>query len=1273
MEGGKKGKLCLPVLENCYGMPPQLKVKPPKLSGLQRVSKPWGSVDLPIDILLLTVEDCEFLSCYSFLGQPVKSYNMEVGTIYFGYIGTDQNQLKVALKTCAKGSVVPGGSSAAVKNAVRVLRPKAVFLVGTCRGLTSDKVKLGDVVVSAKLTTPAGFKIPVSSHLGDLVRDAPFGWVAPLENPDELEVKVHCDGDILSQAEWCKVADLQKQYPESIAVETEGEGVFAAAYDEKVEWVIVKSVASFVNQTQPSSSEWMSFASTMAASVVAKMISDPAVFKDWPHCNQGILTKRLKTDEGSSKDTLKETHEMSKHLKDKFSEMEGNQERANEQLVKIEEMVKHLQPCERNSKECLKDEQDPIDLVNYMTLIRKLYEDREGWLAPFPWCEEFRFNLDNIFTRLKFVSRKKERGIKTDESVDMFQIFQPHKECSQPKRVLIEGQPGMGKTTYCHKIAFNWAKERKGGESFPDVLLVLLLKCKDINFSLWEAIDDQLLPREVNEEEKERFFTFIRDNQSKVLLVLDGLDELPRSELSIYKEIIQGRVLPESYLVVTARHEVGMTVRECCHTLLEVEGFTKTDAKNFIQKYFREREDLAEKLLDKLDSDITLQDLTANPLNATLLCLLCEDFGGQLPESRTLVYLEIVECVLRRHRLKMKLPETDEDLVALYQVELKQLGRIAMEGLENDSVYFDQSAFQGFSSDLQSGLGFLSVEAGRSKRRPGRSYSFLHMSFQEFFAAHHLCCQLLDEEISVDSLVADLRYFNEFQQVLMFTIGMLAQKCEAAVKALIAGTATQVNLKHCRLEVALACINECKRGENTFDKEMAQFFGSHLQLEDADCFGLNRELAAVCIETMKTDSTVTSLQLGDCNIDDASFAALSELLRKENSTLEWLYLSDNAIGEVGADALAKGLKENSTLTSLNLFYNAIGDVGADALAKGLKENSTLTSLDLSNNAIGAVGADALAKGLKENSTLTSLNLFYNAIGDVGADALAKGLKENSTLTWLHLSNNAIGAVGADALAKGLKENSTLTSLGLSGNAIGDVGADVLAKGMKENSTLTCLKLSNNAIGDVGADALAKGLKENSTLEWLQLSGNAIGDVGADALAKGLKENSTLTRLELSHNKIGDVGADALAKGLKENSTLEWLQLSGNAIGDVGADALAKGMKENSTLTRLELSNNAIGEVGADALAKGLKENSTLEWLQLSGNAIGDVGADALAKGMKENSTLTRLELSNNAIGDVGADALAKGLKENSTLTWLDLSNNAIGATSVLMHSNCLIM
>ncbi|XP_044162952.1 NLR family CARD domain-containing protein 3-like [Acropora millepora] len=971
--------------------------------------------------------------------------------------------------------------------------------------------------------------------------------------------------------------------------------------------------------------------------------------------------QKLLSDWKKDDDILKEMHERTHdalgEIKEKqqktyneLGEMKENQERANFELGEVKEMIKQQQLQERITKESLKDKQDPFDIVKYISIIRQLYEDREGWLAPFPWCEEFRFNLDNLFTRLKFVSRKRERGIKTDVIVDMFQIFQPHQECSQPRRVLIEGQPGMGKTTYCQEIAYDWAKKRKGGESFPDVTLLLLLKCRDINCGLWEAIDDQLLPREVNEEEKERFFTFIRDHQSKVLLVLDGLDELPRGQLSIYTDIIGGRVLPDSYIVVTARHEVGVKVRECCHTLLEVEGFTKTDAEKFILRYFKE-EHVAEKLLNKLDSDMSLQDLTRNPLNTALLCLLCEDFGGKFPESRTLLYLEIVECVLRRYRRKMKLLETKRDLLVLYEVELKQLGFIAVEGLHNDSMYFDESAFKGFSSNVKSNLGFLSVEAGRSKRRPSRSYAFLHKSFQEFFAALFHCCQLLDEEISVDSLVADCRYFQEFQQVLMFTCGLLAQKCEGAAKALIAGIATQVNWDQSLLYVALDCIYECKIEGTTFDKEMAQFFGSHLKLQTVDCLGLTKELVAMCTETMKANSTVKELLLRSYSFDVASADALAKGLT-ENSTLTSLDLFGNQIGHVGADALAKGLKENSTLTSLNVSRNQIGNVGADALAKGLKENSTLTSLYLSYDQIGNVGADALTKGLKENSTLTSLDLSYNQIGNVGADALAKGLKENSTLTSLFLSYNGVGDFGTDALAKVLKENSTLTSLNLSYNQIGDVGADALAKGLKENSTLTSLYLARNQIGDVVADALAKGLKENLTLTSLDLSRNQFGNVGADALAKGLKENSTLTSLNLSSNEIGNVGADALAKGLKENSTLISLDLSFNHIGDVGADALAKGLKENSTLLSLDLSFNKIGIVGADALAKGLKENSTLISLGLSGNQIGHVGADTLAKGLKENSTLTSLKSSSNQIGNVGGDAIKHALKENLALRLL---------------------
>ncbi|XP_068716682.1 NLR family CARD domain-containing protein 3-like isoform X2 [Montipora capricornis] len=910
-------------------------------------------------------------------------------------------------------------------------------------------------------------------------------------------------------------------------------------------------------------------------------------------------------------------------------------------------------------------EQDAFGPVaDFVDVIRELYKDREGWLSPFPWCEEFGFHLDNIFTRLKMVSRKKQRGVKTDSIVNMLEIFKPHEEHSQPKRVLIEGQPGMGKTTYCNKVAYDWAKNCKAEDSFPDFQVLLLLKCSDISSDLWEAIDDQLLPKDIKKEEREKFFTFVRDHQSKVLLVLDGLDELPSDYLPLYKEIIKGRMLPNCYLVVTARHEAGIKVRKCCHTLLEVEGFTEAAAEGFIRRYFKTDEHLAKKLLDKLGTDASLSGLTANPLNTALLCLLCEDFQGDLPEGKTLLYHEIVQCVLRRYRKKKELPKTDEDLTQLYHAELKHLGSIAWNGLLNDEMYFDDSAFRNGTGNLIPELGFLSAQAGRSKRRPSWCYGFLHKSFQEFFAAFYLSCQLVNEEISPDGLLADTRYFKEFQQVLMFTCGILAQQCETKAMALMASIASQINQSNevesdDNLRTALNCIKESGKEQGTFGKELARSLGSLLEIQCISYYNQIVDSAPILAQAMAANSTVTKLNLSGSKIGDTGAAALAKAV-EINSTLAVLNLSWNEIGESGAAALAKAVEVNSTLTKLTLSQNKIGDSGAAALAKAVEVNSTLTKLNLSHNEIGDSGAAALAKAVEINSTLTLLNLSWNGIGDSGAASLAKAVEINSTLTKLNLSDNEIRESGAAALAKAVEVNSTLTKLDLSANKIGDSGVAALAKAVEVNSTLTELYLSNNEIRESGAAALAKAVEVNSTLTELLLVSSKIGDSGVAALAKAVEVNSTLTKLNLSDNKIRESGAAALAKAVEVNSTLTKLTLSVNEIGDSGVAALAKAVEVNSTLTELYLSNNEIRESGAAALAKAVEVNSTLTKLNLSDNKIRESGAAALAKAVEVNSTLTELYLLWNGIGDTGAAALAKAVEVNSTLTKLTLSQNKIG-------------
>ena len=223
--GGKK-ELCLPSPED---RPPQLIFKLKRECDLPTHLKAWSGDHLPIDILLLAVENCDFLSCFSFLEQPFKSYKFGIGYVYFGRMGgaSDQEKLKVALMNCSKGAATPGGSLTVLLNAFRFLRPKAVFSVGTCISLDLENVRMGDVAISSKLTTAEGYRTPVGRLFGSLVRDAPNGWVAPLENLDELKVEVHCTGDILSCSllNTCGNDDICAKYPGAIAIETEGTGI----------------------------------------------------------------------------------------------------------------------------------------------------------------------------------------------------------------------------------------------------------------------------------------------------------------------------------------------------------------------------------------------------------------------------------------------------------------------------------------------------------------------------------------------------------------------------------------------------------------------------------------------------------------------------------------------------------------------------------------------------------------------------------------------------------------------------------------------------------------------------------------------------------------------------------------------------------------------------------------------------------------------------------------------------------------------------------------
>ena len=67
-------------------------------------------------------------------------------------------------------------------------------------------------------------------------------------------------------------------------------GVYAAAHDFKTEWVVVKGIKDFADETQSPIKKWNEIACVMAASVVANILNDPVIFQDWPHFNAGIAS-----------------------------------------------------------------------------------------------------------------------------------------------------------------------------------------------------------------------------------------------------------------------------------------------------------------------------------------------------------------------------------------------------------------------------------------------------------------------------------------------------------------------------------------------------------------------------------------------------------------------------------------------------------------------------------------------------------------------------------------------------------------------------------------------------------------------------------------------------------------------------------------------------------------------------------------------------------------------------------------------------------------------
>ena len=441
----------------------------------------------------------------------------------------------------------------------------------------------------------------------------------------------------------------------------------------------------------------------------------------------------------------------------------------------------------------MKNTSDLLFLADsYISVVVKLLKaeyKRRSQLRPLLWDSTIELPLDDVYTRLKIVSRRKADFRVDDNEVNVFDIFTALDK-GEDVMTLVEGSPGIGKTTFCLKLAYDWAHGKIPAEcSFPKFEIVLLLKCRDIHEDIMETISEQLLPEDMEEKTKERLFNFIKDihHQEKTLIILDGLDELPKDSEHYVDKLLQRRILSFCYVLATSRQERGIDVRKKYgfDILLEIKGFTESDSFDYIRKHFNNVGPLhsskGESLIKEIKENTLLRALRNNPLNLLLLCVIYEDYEGNLPSSRSELYQVIVLCLLKRYCAKHNPAALRDyhDLEKQFEETILALGELAWLCLLSDRYCFRQSELASlerrYKGLVSRDIGLVYKEESLRRLMPQHEYYFLHKTFQEYLAAAFIAHKLRGNELRLFERLSFHELVKNYREVFLFVSGILGR------------------------------------------------------------------------------------------------------------------------------------------------------------------------------------------------------------------------------------------------------------------------------------------------------------------------------------------------------------------------------------------------------------------------------------------------------------------------------------------------------------------
>ncbi|XP_048575785.1 uncharacterized protein LOC116609594 [Nematostella vectensis] len=850
------------------------------------------------------------------------------------------------------------------------------------------------------------------------------------------------------------------------------------------------------------------------------------------------------------------------------------------------------------------------DFIDYLHL--RYTTGEEVLIEPLEDMEDGNFTLKNMFSELEIVRKD------TDIKVPMYDLFTASEQSKTVRSVLLEGDSGAGKTTLCKKIAYDWATGVLAEtESFPQVELVLSLKCKGISSKGFpQAVQDQLFPEEFSVQDRVEVVQYIKENQNKVLIILDGYDELPLEARESINNVICKKFYSSSYTLLTSRPEKKLSKYFTGSNALEIKGFHDVD--DFISIFFNSLPDYAAFIVEIISKGISNVDL-CNPLTLILFCLSFKDHCERNREndfSHDMTFRELYEDVaysrIRRYFEKENLNFDDDDIQAMSL----RLGEIAFHSLKENDYTFPLPKL----SDVLKKVGFLTRRKSPSTIRAVEMYSFVHKSFQDFFCAVFLADRL-GQGIVESVLINDVRfYFTVNRYDLAMMVGSNVMKAVESLAGKVPEHPPEVipwcdwRYHSIALKLLCQCLARCKQSEIVKVLEKAYCLlpcRVLLQLPDTEPYyyftllGLSYLLSYDLSRShsLQTVGSVSGLRpLGDLAIpflnytdeipDQFTKALASSPIRKLDISCP------PGAGDI-VKALASMLSR-TTLQSLSLF-DGIDEANFGNLIESLKNNVTLSEICIESDGFGDSCAIKLAEILSDNTSLTDVRIDSNILGGTGIKRLANALKVNKTVRTLGIAGGNMTSEAGRAIGEMLRHNTTVTSLFLSGGRLGDSGARGIAIGLAQNTTIAQLSIAHSSIGTAGIKAITKVIQN---VTRLILSGNPVGYGGVKAIARLLvKSCCRLKSLFLDHCNIDEFGAKELGIALSRNSCLEELSVACNDINDEGMCALAGSVASNETLQVLYISYNNVGQNGKKVIISACETSKSVRHLYHENDSI----------------------------------------------------------------------